>query len=89
MQWYFVVIQIKDLIKEGDIYRINIVLKFMIFFFYLYLYLFKYLIECVDYILKIEIILLLDLVFRVRVVFFVNFFGGVGKNKVVDFYKEN
>lgn len=79
----------KDLIKEGDIYRINIVLKFMIFFFYLYLYLFKYLIECVDYILKIEIILLLDLVFRVRVVFFVDFFGGVGKNKVVDFYKEN
>lgn len=27
--------------------------------------------------------------FWVRVVFFVNFFGGVGKNKVVDFYKEN
>lgn len=61
MQWYFVVIQMKDSIKEGDIYRTNIVLKSMIPFFYSHSYLSKYLTECVDYILKTEIILPPDL----------------------------
>lgn len=61
MQWYFVVIQMKDSIKEGDIYRTNIVLKSMIPFFYSHSYLSKYLTACVDFILKTEIILPPDL----------------------------
>lgn len=89
MQWYFVVIQMKDSIKEGDIYRTNIVLKSMIPFFYSHSYLSKYLTECVDYILKTEIILPPDLALRVRAASFVNPFGGAGKNKAADLHKEN
>lgn len=89
MQWYFVVIQMKDSIKEGDIYRTNIVLKSMISFFYSHSYLSKYLTECLDYILKTEIIFPSDLALRVRAASFVNPFGGAGKNKVADLHKEN
>lgn len=39
-----------DVIKEGDILRINVCLKIMIFLFYCYLELLKYLVECIDYI---------------------------------------
>lgn len=89
MQWYFVVIQMKDSMKEGDIYRTNIVLKFMISFFYSHSYLSKYLTECLDYILKTEIIFPSDLALRVRAASFVNPFGGAGKNKAADLHKEN
>lgn len=88
MQWYFVVIQMKDSIKEGDIYRTNIVLKSMIPFFYSHSYLSKYLTECVDYILKTEIILPPDLALRVRAASFVNPFGGAGRNQAADLHKE-
>lgn len=89
MQWYFVVIQMKDSVREGDIYRTNIVLKTMIPFFYSHSYLSKYLTECIDYILKTEIILPPDLALKVRAASFVNPFGGVGKNKAADLHKEN
>lgn len=61
----------------------------MILFFYFYFVLLKYFIECIDYIFKIELILFLDVVLCVCVVLFVNVYGGEGKNKVVDMYKEN
>lgn len=33
IQWYYVVLNFKDTIKEGDIYRTNVILKMMIPFF--------------------------------------------------------
>lgn len=46
-------------------------------------------IECIDYVLKIEILLILKMVLKVRVVFFINLIGRSGYNKVVDIEKEN
>lgn len=46
-------------------------------------------IECIDYVLKIEILLILKMVLKVRVVFFINLIGRLGYNKVVDIEKEN
>lgn len=35
-------------------------------------------IECIDYVLKIEILLILKMVLKVRVVFFINLIGRLG-----------
>lgn len=75
----------KDVIKEGDLDRINIILKFCIFIFFSYLILLKYFEECVDYILKIEVLFIEKLVMKVRYGSFVNLIGYKGENKVVDF----
>jgi len=49
LQWYFNVIQMKDAIREGNMKRVNIVLKNMIPFFYSHSVLLKYMVECMDY----------------------------------------
>lgn len=57
LQWYFVILTFKDAIKEGDSDRTNITLKFCIPIFFSHSILSKYLEECVDYILKTEVLL--------------------------------
>lgn len=56
----------------------------MIFFFYSYFVWFKYVVECIDYIFKIEVMLLKFIVMRVRFGSFVNLYGKKGGNKLVD-----
>lgn len=56
----------------------------MIFFFYSYFVWFKYVVECKDYILKIEVMLLKFLVMRVIFGIFVDLYGKKGGNKLVD-----
>lgn len=89
LQWYFLIIQFQDTVHEGDITRTNIILKTMIPFFYSHSALSKYFTECIDYILKTEIILPSHFALRVRAGSFVNVCGGVGKNKAADMHKEN
>lgn len=67
----------------------NIFFKFCILIFFSYFVLFKYLEECIDYILKIEIMFFEKMVLKVRYGFFVNLSGRRGDNKVVDLQKEN
>lgn len=89
IQWYYVVLNFKDTIKEGDIYRTNVILKMMIPFFYSHSALSKYFVECIDYILKTEVMLSPRLSMRVRLSSYVNPKGGKGKNKAADMEKEN
>jgi hypothetical protein len=89
LQWYFVILQMKDCIHEGDIFRTNTVLKMMIPFFYSHSKLSKYFVECIDYIIKTECILPSALALQVRAGSFVNPNGGRGKNKAADLQKEN
>jgi hypothetical protein len=84
MQWYFVILNFKDTIKEGDIYRTNVILKMMVPFLYSHSVLSKYFVECIDYILKTEVMLSPRLSMRVRMSSFVNPKGGKGKNKAAD-----
>lgn len=49
----------------------------------------KYFTECIDYILKTEIILHPDAALRVRAATYVNVHGGEGKHKAADMHKEN
>lgn len=56
----------------------------MIFFFYSYFVRFKYVVECIDYIFKIEVMLLKFLVMRVIFGIFVDLYGKKGGNKLVD-----
>lgn len=72
VQWYYVVLNFKDTIKEGDIYRTNVILKMMIPFFYSHSALSKYFVECIDYILKTEVMLSPRLSMRVRLSSYVN-----------------
>ena len=89
MQWFFVILQFKDAVHEGDIFRMNIILKQMIPFFYSHSVLSKYLTECVDYILKTEHTLSQKESIKVRSGSFVNVKGGQGENKAADLHKEN
>lgn len=89
MQWYFIIIQLKDTIHEGDMERTNIILKMMIPFFFSHSILSKYCVECIDFILKTEHLLTPQLALRVRAGSFVNPKGGAGRNKAADMEKEN
>lgn len=89
LQWFFCIIQFKDAIKEGDVQRINITMKHMIPFFYSHSPLSKYLVECVDYILKTEHTLSPYMACKVRAASCVNMKGKSGKNKAADLHKEN
>ena len=57
LKMYLILMCIKDAISEGDIVRVNCLLKFMIPFFYAHSPLSKYFVECIDYILKTEVLL--------------------------------
>lgn len=89
MQCYFLILNFRDTVKEGDIYRNNINLKICISFFYSHSVLSKYFIECIDYILKTEALLTENLGLKVRCASFVNLKGRTGKNKAADLQKEN
>ena len=89
LQWYFVLVQILDAIREGDMERTNISLKMMLPFFYSHSELSKYFDECVDYILKTEVVLPPGVAVQVRAASFVNLKGGVGNNKAADMHTEN
>lgn len=89
LQWYFVIIMMKDAIREGDTNRICMLLKHMIPFFYSHSELSKYMAECIDYILKVEHTLSPKLAVRVKAASVVNPKGKLGKNKAADLQKEN
>lgn len=89
LQYYLILLNFKDAICEGDIFRVNNVLKMMIPFFYRHSNLSKYMTECIDYILKTEILLPARYGLKVRVASFVNPKGKTGKNKSADLQKEN
>lgn len=89
LQWYFVILTFKDAIKEGDSDRTNITLKFCIPIFFSHSILSKYLEECVDYILKTEVLLTEKLAMKVRYGSFVNLTGHKGEKKAADLQKEN
>ncbi|XP_061179502.1 uncharacterized protein LOC133188137 [Saccostrea echinata] len=89
LQHYLLMIFMKDAIYEGDIFRVNISLKLMMPYFYDHSNLSKCLVECIDYILKTEILLSPKLSLEVRTSSFVNPKGGIGNNKPSDMQKEN
>ncbi|WAR08505.1 hypothetical protein MAR_018463, partial [Mya arenaria] len=89
LQWFFIIVQMKDAVREGDVKRISIVLKNMIPFFYSHSRLSKYLTECIDYILKTEHTLSPYMSLKVQAGSVVNPKGRPGKNKAADIQKEN
>lgn len=89
MQWYFLILSFKDAVKEGDIVRNNVHVKFLIPFFYGHSVLSKYMTECIDYVLKTEVVLSEKMAMRVRAASFVNTLGKQGDNKAADMQKEN
>lgn len=89
MQWFFIILQFKDTVHEGDIFRMNIILKQMIPFFYSHSASSNYLTECLDYILKTEHTLSPKESIKVRLGSFVNVKGEKGGNKAADLHKEN
>ena len=89
LQWYFLIISMKDAIKEGDIFRNNVHLKFCIPIFFGHSCLSKYMEESIDYILKTEILLSEKMSMKVRAGSFVNLKGKRGCNKATDLQKEN
>ena len=89
LQYYFILINFKDAVREGDIFRVNNSLKLMIPFFYNHSPLSKYLVECLDYILKTEVLLPPKLAINIRCASFVNPKGAKSKNKPADMAKEN
>ncbi|OWF38057.1 hypothetical protein KP79_PYT12811 [Mizuhopecten yessoensis] len=89
LQWYFLILTFKDAIKEGDSERTNMTLKFCIPVFFSHSILSKYLEECIDYILKTEIILSEKMAMKVRYESYVNMTGHRGDNKATDLQKEN
>ena len=89
LQWYIHLLEFEDAIKEGDIVRCNICMKMMIPYFYGHSSRSKYLVECIDYILKTEAILPAALAIRCRLGSFINPHGKPGGNKPADMQQEN
>ena len=89
LQCYFLVLFFKDAICEGDIDRINISLKLMIPYFYAHSRLSKYLVECMDYIIKTEKLLPPATALQIQTSSLVNPRGGRGSNRPMDQLKEN
>lgn len=72
-------------IKVGYIDRLMVLMKCFIFLFIgLIFFRLKYVIECVNFFIKIEYIFLEFESVRVKLCVFVNVYGKFGKNKVVD-----
>ncbi|XP_062604516.1 uncharacterized protein LOC134266312 [Saccostrea cucullata] len=89
LMWYLHFVEFQDGIKEGDPYRTNINIKRMIPFFYSHSNKSKYAVECIDYILKSEVLLPESLSMRLRLSSFVNPHGIKGGNKPADMQQEN
>ncbi|KAH3814221.1 hypothetical protein DPMN_142715 [Dreissena polymorpha] len=89
MQHNFIILNLKDAVKEGDVFRINNCLKMMIPFFYNHSPLSNYMVECLDYTLKTEVMLPPKLAIQVRAAACVNPKGAKAKKKAADMQKEN
>ncbi|KAH3809432.1 hypothetical protein DPMN_137801 [Dreissena polymorpha] len=89
LQYYFVMLNLKDSIREGDIFRLSNNLKMTMPFFFSHSNMSKYFVECIDYILKTEIVMPPKLAIQARTAAFVNRKGKPGKNKAADMEKEN
>lgn len=89
LQWYFIILSFKDAVKEGDTQRNNVNLKLCIPLFYSHSSMSKYMEECIDYILKTEVMLSHKMAMKVRAASFVNLTGKKGCNKAADLQKEN
>lgn len=89
LMWYIHFCEFQDGIREGDPFRTNINLKRMIPFFYSHSVRSKYAVECIDYILKTEVMLPKHTAMRVRLGSFVNPHGKKGGNKPADMQQEN
>ena len=89
LQWYLHLLEFQDGIREGDPFRTNINLKRMIPFFYSHSKASNYAVECIDYILKTEVLLPEALALRTRLGSFVNPHGIPGGNKAADMQQEN
>ena len=89
LNWYFVSLVLHDVIKEGNINMINVVLKFLAPLFFSHSKLSKYMAECIDFILKTEYLLSPRMSLKVKAGAFVNVSGRVGHNKAADMHKEN
>lgn len=89
LQWYIHLCEFQDGVREGDPFRTNINLKRMIPFFYSHSHRSKYAVECIDYILKTELLLPKALSIRTRLGSFVNPHGVPGGNKAADMQQEN
>lgn len=89
LMWYLHFLEFQDGIKEGDPFRTNINIKRMIPFFYSHSARSKYAVECIDYILKSEVLLPESLSMRLRLSSFVNPHGLKGGNKPADMQQEN
>lgn len=89
LQWFLLIEEFGDAIKEGDMFRCSTSLKHMLPFFYSHSTRSKYFIEIVDFILKTEVLLPPALALRCRLGSFVNPHGGAGNNKPADMQQEN
>jgi hypothetical protein len=89
LNWFYVACSLQDAISEGNIYQTNITLKYMMPLFYSHSSLSKYMTECIDYILKTEILLTPKMALKVRAASFINPTGRPGHNKAADIEKEN
>lgn len=79
LMWYIHFCQFQDGIREGDPFRTNINSKRMIPFFYSHSVRSKYAVECINYILKTEVMLPKLTTMRVRLGSFVNPHGKKGE----------
>lgn len=89
LNWYFVACSLPNAIAKGNIYQTNITLKFMVPLFYLHSSLSKYMTECIDFLLKTEVLLTPNMALKVRAAAFVNPTGRPRHNKAADIEKEN
>ncbi|XP_048249938.1 uncharacterized protein LOC124128741 isoform X2 [Haliotis rufescens] len=89
LNWYFVILGMQEATSEGNLELCNIVLKFMTPLFYSHSSLSKYMTECLDYILKTEVMMTPRKSLKVRAASFVNPTGRRGHNKASDMQKEN
>ncbi|KAK3106929.1 hypothetical protein FSP39_003265 [Pinctada imbricata] len=89
LNWYYVLLVFKDVIAEGNLEMTNIVLIFLIPLFYSHYKYSKYMVECIDFILKTEYLLTPRMSLKVRAGAFINVTGQSGKNKAADMHKEN
>lgn len=89
LHYFSILLCIKDAIREGNIFVINIALKMMLPCFFAHSELSKYFVECIHFILLTEHLLEPKLALQVRVSSLVNPNGGPGANKPADMEKEN
>ncbi|KAL4236166.1 hypothetical protein ACF0H5_004552 [Mactra antiquata] len=87
--WYVHLMNMEDVVREGDVLRLIPTLKYSLLFFFSHSRLSKYFVECLDFILKTEYILSPMQKMRVLEGVFVNLRGGLGQNIECDLVQEN